>query len=288
MSRRLSSKASGFGAEGGSGATAVSIWSLSKRCHGCSRSAYVRGLRFGRRRRGFRGDAPPKTDLRESSPLSGWTVPKTDAKESCGSKCDAPPSSAFSRLEPSFAVGVGGGRGFGGDGAGLEWAAAQVAWAASSRNTAAFCLIEATNVESRGCRDATLGRLSSKAVGFLAGFDVVYVGSWTFSLLFRGSASAFNTLRLRRRRSAAFKPLRSPLTSFSSCSRSSSKPASFWALRSFVVARYRALLADKSACTSLQFWQTAHLSHLLTRSSPIFWARRSSKMRNAPIALCTS
>ena len=35
---------------------------------------------------------------------SGWTVPKTDASESCGSKCDAPPSSAFSsgcRASPS-------------------------------------------------------------------------------------------------------------------------------------------------------------------------------------------
>ena len=146
MSRRLSSRASGFGAAGGSGETAVSIWSRSRRCHGCNKSAYFRGLRFGRRLLGFRGDAPPKTDRSESSPLSGWTVPNTEARESCGSKCDAPPSSAFSRLEPSLAVGVGGGFGVGGAGAGLEWAADQVAWAASSlsrqRLSCTLCVVQ--------------------------------------------------------------------------------------------------------------------------------------------------
>ena len=221
---------------------------------------------------------PPKTDLKESLSPLGLDRAKHGSQRVLRLEVRRAAVERVQQLElPSFAVGVGGGFGVGGAGAGLEWEAAQVAWAASSLRTAAFCFIEATNVESRGCLDATLGRLSSKAVGFLAGFVVVYVGSWTFSRLFRGSASALSTLRRRRRRSAALRPLRSPLTSFSSCSLSSSKPASFWALRSFDEARYRARRADKSAWTSAQFWQTAHLSHLLTRSSPIFWARRSSR-----------
>ena len=160
------------------------------------------------------------------------------------------------------------------------WAAARVAWAAKTPRRPP----SAKNPGRRTSNRAAVGTLRSEGCRRRPyGFSVRASSSYMWapgpflSYLRRAPRALATTLR-RLRGAPPLLNVRSPLASFSSCSLSSSKPASFWALRT---------LLAKDPAPAAQINQHAlryssgrrRLVPSGADSSPIFWARRSSKLR---------